>query len=231
MKKTKIEKMKDIALGCTITLLGIMVLNSVLAVWNGSNLGQKVSGDRVSLTDVNTIIGLLQNLSNDNGKIGIGTSSPGAALEVNGNIIADPPTEDNHVVTKSYIDDINDWSLYTVLPTTTSYAGNLGGLAGATAKCQAEFGADLAWFFNLTTWNMLVQDPNVILKSGEYTEPGGWWIQSYGESPAADNCWAFSSTSGTGISILSDDITATNKPDYSSVCTNSRHLLCIVKQR
>jgi len=38
-------------------------------------------------------------------EVGIGTTSPGAKLEVNGNIIANYPTVSDHVATKQYVDD------------------------------------------------------------------------------------------------------------------------------
>ncbi len=40
----------------------------------------------------------------NNGRVGIGTASPGAPLHVAGNIIASNPTASNHVATKSYVD-------------------------------------------------------------------------------------------------------------------------------
>jgi uncharacterized protein (TIGR02145 family) len=39
------------------------------------------------------------------GNVGIGTTNPGSKLEVNGNIIADTPTADDHVATKGYVDN------------------------------------------------------------------------------------------------------------------------------
>jgi len=42
----------------------------------------------------------------ENGNVGIGTDEPNAKLEVKGNIIANPPTENNHVVIKKYL---NKW--------------------------------------------------------------------------------------------------------------------------
>jgi len=39
----------------------------------------------------------------DNGNVGIGTDNPGDKLDVKGNISANPPINDNHVVTKSYL--------------------------------------------------------------------------------------------------------------------------------
>ncbi|MCC7571659.1 hypothetical protein KO465_10150 [Candidatus Micrarchaeota archaeon] len=43
---------------------------------------------------------------NTNKRLGIGTTSPGAKLEVNGNIIASDPTDGSHVATKGYVDSI-----------------------------------------------------------------------------------------------------------------------------
>ncbi|MCK5472305.1 hypothetical protein KAI54_03920 [Candidatus Gracilibacteria bacterium] len=40
----------------------------------------------------------------DSGNVGIGTTNPGVKLEVDGNIIADTPTANNHVATKGYVD-------------------------------------------------------------------------------------------------------------------------------
>ena len=42
-----------------------------------------------------------------NVSVGIGVTSPTAALEVSGNVIANPPTQNNHVVTKEYSDTQN----------------------------------------------------------------------------------------------------------------------------
>jgi hypothetical protein len=40
-----------------------------------------------------------------NGYVGIGTTSPAAKLDVNGNIICSTPTANNHAATKAYVDD------------------------------------------------------------------------------------------------------------------------------
>ena len=42
--------------------------------------------------------------SSFDGKVGIGTTSPGAKLEVAGNIIASNPIDGNNVATKDYVD-------------------------------------------------------------------------------------------------------------------------------
>jgi hypothetical protein len=48
-----------------------------------------------------------------NGRVGIGTTSPGAKLEVAGNIICATPTADNHAATKGYVDTRFAQSPYT----------------------------------------------------------------------------------------------------------------------
>jgi hypothetical protein len=84
------------------------------------------------------------------GNVGIGTITPGAELEVNGNIIASSPTADNHVATKGYVDaSSGSVSRWRIVKTTNTYNGNLGGYEGANDKCQSEFGAD-SFFFNRT---------------------------------------------------------------------------------
>lgn len=47
------------------------------------------------------------NTVSTNVKVGVGTTSPSAALEVIGNAIADTPTLPNHLVTKQYVDAVN----------------------------------------------------------------------------------------------------------------------------
>jgi len=37
-------------------------------------------------------------------KVGVGTTTPTAKLEINGNVIANTPTQNNHLTTKSYVD-------------------------------------------------------------------------------------------------------------------------------
>ncbi|HIJ79663.1 MAG: hypothetical protein OEY01_13080 [Desulfobulbaceae bacterium] len=68
--------------------IGANTLNRI-AKWNGK-----------ALVGSNSI-----NESND-GNVGVGIASPQAKLHVQGNIIADNPTADNHVATKEYVDSV-----------------------------------------------------------------------------------------------------------------------------
>ena len=82
-------------------------------------------------------------ISLKNGNVGMGTSNPQAKLDVSGNIIADDPTADDHVATKGWIEAQGglgggggtDYLGNTI----ATYTGDLGGFAGANAKCQAEY--------------------------------------------------------------------------------------------
>ena len=76
----------------------------------------------------------------DNGNVGIGRSDPQAKLHVNGRIKAQDPIDDNDVATKAYVDAQVGASIPLVRLTEATYTGDLGGVAGADAKCQAEFG-------------------------------------------------------------------------------------------
>ena len=74
------------------------------------------------------------------GNVGIGTDNPQVKLHVNGRIKAQDPIDDDDVTTKKYVDAQVGASIPIVRFTEALYKGNLGGVAGADAKCQAEFG-------------------------------------------------------------------------------------------
>jgi len=56
---------------------------------NSANIAKTVRGNSMMIAE--------------NGNVGIGTNNPDAKLEVKGNIIASPPSDYNHVVTKGYL--------------------------------------------------------------------------------------------------------------------------------
>jgi hypothetical protein len=67
---------------------------------NSGTTGQSKAGGLILNTG-----GATNGLIVQNGNVGIGTDSPGAELEVNGNAIALDPTESNHLATKYYVDE------------------------------------------------------------------------------------------------------------------------------
>jgi hypothetical protein len=103
---------------------------SACAIWveNAGNHGLRIThanGNGVNVTNANGS-GIYVSNANSNGvhvnqasgwagffngtgyfadDVGIGTISPGAKLDVNGNVIADYPSDPDHVATKQYVDD------------------------------------------------------------------------------------------------------------------------------
>ncbi|MEA2113024.1 MAG: FISUMP domain-containing protein [Patescibacteria group bacterium] len=104
-------------------------------IWSGTSQG-------LIGTYTNTDLRLITNGTSkmtilSGGNVGIGTTSPGEKLEVNGNIIADTPTADNHLATKAYVDAAASTSKTELWPDgTTCTAGiedQLGWDEGASA--------------------------------------------------------------------------------------------------
>ena len=60
------------------------------AVYSVENISEKVKGDRLSLSDVNSILGTIRGFSFDDSTnfVGIGTDAPVEPLEVSGNVLA-----------------------------------------------------------------------------------------------------------------------------------------------
>ena len=79
-------------------------------------------------------------VESDNNRVGIGTTLPGAALEVNGNIIAGVPTADNHLTTKAYVDAAGGGGCY------VSYSGSC--LSGFTSAGSAGSWGDCGDYYS-----------------------------------------------------------------------------------
>lgn len=73
-------------------------------------------------------------------KVGVGTNSPAAKLHVIGNIIADNPTENNHVATKAYVDStVSGSSSKWTLSGTNIYNSNSGNVGIGTNNPTEKF--------------------------------------------------------------------------------------------
>ncbi len=131
---------------------------------NPSLFGVKVCKTLTSLLDT---IGI--KVSGNN--VGIWTASaPTVRLEVAGNIIADTPTDNNHVATKAYVDAAvsagwgGGWNWLgrskRIFITSTKYDGDLWGVDWADAKCQARADAGSLWW----TWKATVSIGGTLLE-------------------------------------------------------------------
>ncbi|MDD5291050.1 MAG: hypothetical protein PHZ04_02940 [Patescibacteria group bacterium] len=126
-----------------ILTLGLSVsLGSLMAAWtapastppegnitapiNTSDTGQAKQGGLILNTG-----GSANGLIIQFGNVGIGTTSPQAKLEVAGNIIADAPTENNHLATKGYVDaSSGSGGLKVYKSDGTTLLGTFGGFYG-----------------------------------------------------------------------------------------------------
>ena len=130
------------------------------------------------------------------GNVAIGTSTPGTAkLKILGGTLdmttqkisnLATPTADADAATKAYVDAASAGVKYwLILRTAATYTGNLGGYAGANAKCAAEFGSSCVMLNRMILTSGLLGGTYSVL--GFTTNGPGWWHSpyvSYNANPA-----------------------------------------------
>lgn len=97
-------------IGASVTVLIVSLVYAATTYY--VDLPTATSGSQLTATGWNAVVNYANKavkqeteiLTLTGGKAGIGTINPGAALEVNGNIIAAAPTASNQVATKAYVD-------------------------------------------------------------------------------------------------------------------------------
>jgi len=159
------------------------------------------------------------------GNVGIGTTNPQAKLHVNGRIKAQDPIDNNDVATKAYVDAQVGASIPLVRFTKATYTGNLGGVAGADAKCQAEFGPS---FHFCDCDKALGAMPGAALTSGWCKGCGincnGWTTNNSGVSggiiygSTGSGIWRERCTSGGGGWI--------GETESINTCSSFKRLIC-----
>ena len=142
------------------------------------------------------------------------------------NPTASEPTVNNHVATKEYVDAAIIYPRQCAMTVLTS-VGNLGGIAGADAKCQAEFGSD--WSFatcgkflsnapGVSSFQAWCEDPlcnndcqDLVLGEWRHANAGG--VASYGSTIVAGVAgWV--------------EIFGGNPTDPLAICAVNKHIAC-----
>ena len=142
------------------------------------------------------------------------------------NPTASTPTANNHVATKGYVDGAIIYPKQCAM-TVIKPNGNLGGIAGADAKCQAEFGSD--WLF-ATCGKFLSNAPGVSIFQAWCEDPlcnsdcqdlalGEWW-HANGAGVAG-----YGSTIVSGITGWME-IFGGNPVDPLAICNANKHIAC-----
>ncbi len=138
----------------------------------------------------------------DGGNVGIWVTDPtDAKLEVDGNIISDYPTENNHVATKVYVDDAitvasnNDINALSDAKTTATslYLGtdvwDVATGNNNTAIWQYSFQANTTWIYNTAVWSYTLNDNT----TWNYNIANGWF-SLYQNTTWVANIWIWYSS-------------------------------------
>ena len=132
------------------------------------------------------------------------TGNPsGAVAKANQNAAIQPPT---------VIIQATAGGGYMIATTLARYTGNLGGVAGATAKCVAEFGS--GWRFATTGMRFALGSNGSVV---------GSWIQD--ANSVGSNDWSgWTTTSGTGP--IANGLTAASNNLYANNCSSPQAIVC-----
>ncbi len=144
-----------------------------------------------------------------------GTQNPtGAVAKTNQSAVTQPPTV--------IIQATGGGGGACAAVTRTIYNGNLGGRAGADAKCAAEFGT--GWRFSTTI------EVGSCARAGDVAQPAPWVDQYLGDSNN-NNCQAYTSSVGTinGV-VLGTNAQGNWSTGGGMGCGSSRPIVCVKMQ-
>ncbi len=144
-----------------------------------------------------------------------GTQNPtGAVAKTNQSAVTQPPTV--------IIQATGGGGGACAAVTRTIYNGNLGGRAGADAKCAAEFGA--GWRFSTTL------EVGSCARAGDVAQPAPWVDQYIGDSNN-NNCQAYTSSVPTANgAILGMNAQSTWSFGAGQGCSSARPIVCVKMQ-
>jgi len=127
------------------------------------------------------------------GNVQVGGAVAGTEASFTGTVAGATPVASNHLATKDYVDAATagaagggSGSAAICGNTRQKYNGNLGGLAGADAKCEADFGS--GWRF-ATTGNWAAAARSFAVSVG--------WVHQFDASVTC-NSWTSSNSADTG---------------------------------
>ncbi len=185
------------------------VTNSITTgIWSGTSQG--LIGTYTN-TDLRFITNGTSKMTIDtSGNVGVGTTTPIAKLEINGNIIADTPTADDHVATKAYVDAASGTSKTELWPDGTTCT------AGIENQLGWDEGASAITYCDGSNW--IVEETGC----GKTIRHGG---QSYATVQIGAQCW-FSENLNIGTKLASGATEPTNNGTIEKWCYDNSDANC-----
>ena len=162
------------------------------------------------------------------GNVGIGTTSPGQKLEVNGNVRVDSDLQPNKFMGED-VEIVKRMYCYT----TDTYTGNLGGIDGANAKCASACGSGYRFAAesdpNVSDGNIgwtIVGSENLLeLVYNHCPKQGNRWVMNDGTSC---NNWT-NGTSDYNDGNYGESGDGCGHAGHKAYCSNSFPLQCYKK--